>query len=510
MKSAYELLLVFVLSLAAGIVIFLPGMIPSGDASQFATFVRQIKVGNGIIPAYNTYYYPGSEYIYPPVLFYLSYLISLPFVIGTTTYFYEYSLMSIAIFVTSLTAVLMYYTGFPYHNKVQTGIAVVLTCLMGADLYALPWGGYAYIFAQFFLIALIFVISNSRKESPNHANLTLYTVLLTVIISFSHDLTWALLVYLMITVAIFFRIKKEYFTSRLAMISAATGVVAGGIWWVPRLSFLFNAVFLSYSSGVGEFQSIHHPLALVLSMIPSIVTLGVVIAIIGISAIYSTRKIDLKDPFLVSSLLLVPFGIFIIWDQVVTARVMLYIFPLLTVFTLRNLPELSDLRLNFKKFFRKLRGKHIVSLVFAGILIAGPVQVFLDQNASHFYSTGSFQYDQNLVNYASNSSHFGNYTVLAPYVGQYLSSIDGTRVIMYEGIVYGNTQINERNAAIGILEMPNSTSSQLNITNYNLGYVIIPTSWVNSTVDGVSINLGMFSIVYADNYYTVYQTNLVA
>ena len=98
---------------------------------------------------------------------------------------------------------------------------------------------------------------------------------------------------------------------------------------------------------------------------------------------------------------------------------------------------------------------------------------------------------------------------MAPYIGQYLSAEDGTHVIMYTGFIVGPKQIQERNAAIWIVINPGS--SEMNISKYNIGYVIIPSSWENSTVNGYHISLyRYFQLVYSDPYYSIYRTGIVS
>ncbi len=508
MKRIYEFAIVFFLSLVADFIIFLPGLIPSGDVGQFATYVREIHLGGGSIPAINQFYYPGSEYIYPPALFYLSYILSIPFVSAQVTYFYSYSLLSIAIIFSSLTSVLVYSTGYPYIDRRHSAIAMVLVSLMGADIYSLPWGGYAYIFSQFFFLFLLVLLYNLRRGGANFRKYAAMSVLLSGMIAMSHDLTWAVTSYLMLLLTAYYWIRHEKTSFLFSLFSLVTSVVVGAIWWLPRLSFLLNTLRVSYSQGGGIFQTVPKPFTVVLSMIPSILEIGIILGFILLYAINSKRKAGFGNPFALSIIMLLPLSVFVFWDEVVAARIVLYLFPMFTAIICMNLPEFRELKIRIAGRYRKLSAGKVTAVLLVSVMILGPLQVYLDQGSAQFYSSGPFQYDQQLIDYGANATHFGNYTVLAPYFGQTLSAIDGVRIIIYEGFIFGEVQINERNAAIGILTDPGSNSSRLNITEYNIGFVIIPASWENSSVSGVYINLSQFTVVFSDQYYIVYKTGI--
>ena len=74
-----EILAIFFISLLVRIIIFIPGKLPTGDVSEYATFVREIAQNGGAIPSINTLYFPGTLYIYPPALFLLTYVVSMGF-----------------------------------------------------------------------------------------------------------------------------------------------------------------------------------------------------------------------------------------------------------------------------------------------------------------------------------------------------------------------------------------------------------------------------------------------
>ena len=55
---------IFIAALIVRTIIFYGTKVPTGDAGEFATFEREIYLNNGMVPAFNSVYYPGSLYIY--------------------------------------------------------------------------------------------------------------------------------------------------------------------------------------------------------------------------------------------------------------------------------------------------------------------------------------------------------------------------------------------------------------------------------------------------------------
>lgn len=503
MKLWKELALVSALSLIADFLIFSPRFIPTGDVGQFATFVREIRDSGGI-PVLNVIYYPGSNYIYPPLIFLIDYLISLVMG-GNVTTFYIYSLFYIGIAFSVATSVLLYAIGYPYKKPVYSLTAVVVSSLMGADIYALSWGGYPYITAQFFLLIILLLagLVHTRKIRRNSAIFS--SAILAVLIALTHDLTWAIGEYILIVLALFFYLKREKDTSLVIFSGFISGLVFGAIWWIPRMSFFISAAFISNSEGNGLFPAISNPLQIIFVMIPTIFVLAILCITIGISFVDNGAILDRRNPFLLAAVSISVFVFYLPFDETLAARILLYIIPLVTAVVFMNISILDNFHIKFRRNGKIFRNVAIVPVILIILMIFGPVQVFLDNGSSNFYLSGQFQYDQSLINYGA--THFENYTVVAPYIGQYLSAIDGTHVIMYTGFIVGPTQIMERNAAIDIVIDPANSST--NLSRYNIGYVIIPSAWENTTVDGHYISLyRYFQCVYTDKYYSVYETGI--
>ena len=321
------------------------------------------------------------------------------------------------------------------------------------------------------------------------------------------DLTWAIGEYILIVLSILFYLKKEKNTGLVLFSGFISSLVVGLVWWVPRLSFFLNAAFISNNQGNGIFPTAIEPAQIIFVMIPTIIVLAVLCITIGISFIDNKASFDRRNPFLSAAVSISVFALYLPLDETVAARILLYIIPLVSVLVLMNIGTLDTFHIRFRRNGKSFRNVAIIQVILLILVMFGPIQVILDNNSSNFYLTGQFQYDQSLINYGA--THFDNYTVVAPYIGQYLSAEDGTHVIMYTGFIVGPKQIQERNAAIWIVLNPGS--SEMNISKYNIGYVIIPSSWENSTVNGYHISLyRYFQLVYSDPYYSIYRTGIVS
>ncbi|MCL4314403.1 MAG: hypothetical protein M1454_01560 [Candidatus Thermoplasmatota archaeon] len=506
MRLWKEMTMVSALAIVADLLVFFPKFIPTGDVGQFATFVRELRISGGI-PAINIIYFPGSNYIYPPFIFALDYFLSLLFFSGSVSTFYVFSLFYIGIAFSVATSILIYVAGYPYSRPIYALTALVVSALMGADIYALSWGGYPYITAQFFLLLILFLAQMIHTGKIKRNSAVAWSVLLGVLIALTHDLTWAIGEYILIVLSILFYLKKEKNTGLVLFSGFISSLVVGLVWWVPRLSFFLNAAFISNNQGNGIFPTAIEPAQIIFVMIPTIIVLAVLCITIGISFIDNKASFDRRNPFLIAAVSISVFALYLPLDETVAARILLYIIPLVSVLVLMNIGTLDTFHIRFRRNGKSFRNVAIIQVILLILVMFGPIQVILDNNSSNFYLTGQFQYDQSLINYGA--THFDNYTVVAPYIGQYLSAEDGTHVIMYTGFIVGPKQIQERNAAIWIVINPGS--SEMNISKYNIGYVIIPSSWENSTVNGYHISLyRYFQLVYSDPYYSIYRTGIVS
>ena len=134
-----------------------------------------------------------------------------------------------------------------------------------------------------------------------------------------------------------------------------------------------------------------------------------------------------------------------------------------------------------------------------------PVQYENANQAVSYYSTSTFQYDPGLIKWGA--ANLSNGTAISTGIGQYLSAIDGVKVIIYSGFFVGSLETNERNAAAGIIMEPISSSSLSNISRYDIRYVIVPNYLLGSDVGGhiIAFPSSYYREIGNFQYYTVYE-----
>jgi hypothetical protein len=220
------------------------------------------------------------------------------------------------------------------------------------------------------------------------------------------------------------------------------------------------------------------------------------------------RKIFVMDAFSLAFFSTAILVVFLPFDETVSARISLYSMMLLMIILLKNLYRMDSKHIHNTggaDHRNNLRLTLPFILVIVMLVSFVPVQYQNTNQAVTYYSTSTFQYDPGLVKWGS--TNLGNGTAIAPEIGQYLSAIDGVRVIIYSGFFVGSLETTERNAAAGIILEPTSIYSFNNITKYDIRYIIVPNYLLNSVVGGHRISFP--SKYYRDignfQYYKVYE-----
>jgi len=165
-RSILYAIIIFILASVARSVIFLKAGFPTGDVGQFASFVKEFQLNGGYIPATNVLYYPGSEYIYPPLIFLgissFNLLIGNLIHIGSSTAIYE--LFYLAVVVSSLQAIFLTLYLKKFQNRNEFLLSAGILIFFDASLYEISWGGYPDITATFFLIIMLIFWTRGAAE----------------------------------------------------------------------------------------------------------------------------------------------------------------------------------------------------------------------------------------------------------------------------------------------------------------------------------------------------------
>lgn len=496
-----DVFIVLALSFLVRLLIFYPAFIPTGDAAQFAIFVKEITMNGGLVPSTNVLYFPGSTYIYPPLLFiivhYVNAIYSTSAASNGLTIMRE--LLIVAAGASSLTAAFIYASLKGRTHGLLKVVTATVMIFFTPDLYALAWGGYPYLVAELFMILLIFVLI---KRDENRYSWVLFAGILYALIALTHDLTFFFFSLSFVVIILADLLKKRFKVAGLETLSFMAGASIGIYWWIPRVHFVMDAIGLEQSSGSGLLTSVSAPPTYVVPFLLFAVIILIILAV-GIATSREIRPRLILDPLTLSLLSSIVFIVFIFKDATLSARIFYYAIVLFSIVVLRDLPEyVKDAKSTKRKGDKKIR-KAVTTILVIFVLASVPFQAANSAASIHYYSTGDFRYDQALIKWGS--SNFGNKTVVAPHIGNYIAANDGVPVIVYGDFLVGSAQISQRNAATGIITDSGGLSALQNMTKYNVGYVVVKNSLFNSTVDGKRITFGLpyYTVVYRDQYYTV-------
>ena len=485
-------------SIAFRLALFYPSFFPNADAGEYAAFVHEIAMNGGFLPSYNSIYFPGSNYIYPPFLFYVTYIIWIPVsrILPDSPYSMLYILLGIAIFAGSIMNALIYRYAAHYKTGFLNFICIIIPVFFSIDIYSLTWGGFPFIVDLLFFVAVLLYL---EKDKWNAADIAVIT-LLSAAVPLTHDLTWFIFEIAVFLILLFNILKHRSYRVKQSLLVLSVSSALGLYWWLPRLKFVLSAFFVSQSYGSGPFTSTAGQsvdlLLVALYLLPVIF-----MSFLEIVGTIRNRKMENVDSFTLAMISTAVGIIFITRDIVLTARIILYTYTFLMIVVLKNLHLLEDAVRGIKRsdIIKKLKFASLIMLV-----VAIPGQLYTGVYSTHFYSSGEYQYDPGLIKWAS--SNMVNGTIGAPLIGNYLSGVDGLPVILYSGFIVGGNQINERNAVIDLILFPNANFTVQEVEKYHITYIVVQNNYINSTVDShlLTFSSSPFHFMRRFSYYTVY------
>lgn len=497
-RDLTEALVIFAAALAVRLLIFYPTFIQGGDLGQFATFVREIHIYGGV-PAVNTLYFPGTTFIYPPLLFSLINSINALFHPAFEPYLVMRELLVVAAVVSSVTASVIYAISHKDGKSLRNAVIGVTAVFFMPDLYALSWGGDPFVLGEMLLILSLYFLS---KRSETSLGWVLFTSLTLLLLALSHDLTWFYSMFAFLILLIYDLTKKSFRIVAMEIVPFLSSLIAGLIWWVPRLRFVYDAFFVTESSGYGSYIPLSSASTYLVVFIPFAVS---VVAI----AFYTLYRSNVKltkirwDPFITALMASMIFVIFIFKSPTLGGRIMYYTIILGTIVVLRLFSKTSGPILS-KMPAEKRRGytKHLpLVILLLVVLVAIPFQAVIATGSVSHYKTGYYQYDPALLQWGE--SHLSNGTVVAPNIGNYISSVDGVPVIVYGNFLVGGTQIDLRNAATYIVMNPGNQTAVNYLQQYHIKYVVVTTSFMNEHSASNYFPADHYTKVFSDKYYVV-------
>lgn len=497
-KDRIEILVIFAAALAVRALIFYPTFIQGGDLGQFTTFVREIHLAGGI-PAANQIYFPGTDYIYPPLLFLMVNWINSPFLASFNAAVVMHELLAIAAVASSLTAVLIYWASRSVGDKTKNLIVALIVVFFMPDLYALTWGGDPFILGEFLFVASLYLLS--RREAGGYGWVVLSAIAL-VLLALAHDLTWFFAMLSLLVLLLYDLFRKNYSVIPLELVPFGASLVAGLIWWLPRIKFLYHAFFVTESTGYGLYAPIGPALSYIIIFVPFAVAVAAL-------AFYSLYRSNIKlsklkwDPFIIALITSMIFVAFILKSETLGSRIMYFTIIFSTIVVLRFFRDSTgpQFRTHSGRNERKGGKSPAMMVILLIVLLTVPFQVSFAASSVNHYKTGYYQYDQQLLDWGQ--THFVNGTVVAPNVGNYISSVDGAPVIVYGNFLVGSKQIEYRNAATFIVLNPGNQTSINYIHQYDIKYIVVTSAFMSNVSGNDYFPPALYENVFSDHHYIV-------
>lgn len=505
----------------------------NGDTSTYIILSREILNNGMLLPATNAIHYPGSVWVYPPVIPYLgAVLLYASGANGWATY-RLFAIMGVELF--SLTAIPSYYLVRNLEGEKAASIFALLYPFFLPSLYILSWGGYPQL-AGFLLISIAFYFLSKAARQPDKwmgnaskAGISLFLLALT------HDLSFiiilASLVFLLVIRVLLLMIGRNPGTNQIktSALSLLFATLGGVIWYAPRAWWVIDAAFPAssaayntYAVGVPaspslmaaiylDLNGLEQPLGLLSQLLPVLAmyfALLICIMVTGAKFLHKDRAFDN-----IFSLLLVSVVMTIVElnDTVLFSRLAYFVFfasflvlPSLLLSLFRHLQK--DTPNADKKHLRSLRKLSMTALITVIILNSG-VGIY-GNYVSHSYFAATSSNEANVTSIDSvlgymhtNITHIKSVAAPDPVsfcVGAYLD----VPVLSYEPSNYLTQPVEwEENyvAYVLIYHSSSNLSTTLSyVKEYKVSYVIVPSDVGNVTTS--------FRLVWSTPAFDLYAT----
>ncbi|MCL5786332.1 MAG: hypothetical protein M1151_06675 [Candidatus Thermoplasmatota archaeon] len=532
MSGRWFLLMSFLISLCTSLFVLssVPAFQAYGDVSIYSSLGREIAMNGFLIPQTNTLHYPGSVWIYPPVIPYMFAAIVSLTGPGTTEYFVFAFLGSILF---SLTCIPFYYVGRILFTE-QTGrFASLLYAVFPPSLYIIGWGGFPQLLGFFIVVWILYIALKVQDQEFHFLKYTILEGILLGILSLSHDLSSFIVMLTFVSLSFYFVCRRlvlgrsSTVTRNIAFSvgSLAIGSVSVIAWYLPRIWWVIDAalpgsspVYRSYATSSGHTISVLGAIYDdVFSQSPPVfgisINLGllvIMLVIFPIALAYLWRLKNSGDKNAIMALfLLVPalIMLFEFRDSVLFSRVSyfvaLFAFPLFSrlayvvIFTRRN-PGLY-------------RGDRPTGTINSALTVA--VVVLVAANSALALGLGYSLHTYNSPDGSQNDGYLqvANFfldnamtrgkTVAAPGdLGFFISGYAGNPALVYENytLLTQPVEWNESHAAYVLIFQSSNSQSNVSsyVRDYGVSYVVIPST--------VTVYYSGYSLVFKDSNYCVY------
>ncbi len=480
-----------------------------GDTFSYVAFANEIFHNGFVIPLTNSIHFPSSSFIFPPIVpLVLSPVYSISGSSGTLFWITALEILfgSIAVFPVS----------WIFDHSYQNGkgwVAAIIYATFPPFIYLEVWGDLAQIIALFIL--LIFIYSYMKILLNQNPRRFMAVAALTVIaIAFVHDLTFFLVVTLLIVFSIYTYTRKEIDlltkkNSLLTTLFVSIAVIIGSSWYLFHpswISFLITGYPISSSSGTISLSSLQVAAIPILG-IPfgyGILTLVFPILLV-ISMIYVHRKERSMPARLIEAYVLSVSAIALItsFDAVLFSRFLYFV-------CLGYVLAGSDMLVHYLQGDIRLpvigKGKSGLAAKIASVvlvLLYVGFAVLINSSAHAYYvsgSSGSNQYEENvaLVTWIE-TNNVNCSTIAAPQsIGYFIMATSGLPVIVSENASY-LTQISEQEESSAANYLVSLSTDQ------SVVYSIVKEYHVSCVISPLTTNSSIYKLSFSVHGYYVYK-----
>ncbi len=478
-----------------------------GDLYTYIVFSHEIAANAYALPHTNTIHFPGSAWVFPPLIPYIVALLYSGHPIAQL-----YLLTWIEIFLSSLTVIPLIHLSRKVSGEATALVTGLIYATFPGFIYLCLWGDLAQVAALLMFAALLNPLY-SILTRPSLKSVT-YAVALSILVGITHDLTFFVVVFLEFILLVYALISHfaRNSLSRQSLISVVTvflvGSIVGGIWYFFHYTWIVSTIlgggnFLGTSS---SFSSIYNNVMLAIATENGLpygyfFLSFAIFFLLAISVVYTHHSLKGAKVFLLDALVLIALipMILVLRDAVLVSRFMYFLYIPYTLFGGVFLYFVLSARTHsraLKPFLYLLKTVAIV-----GIALYLSFAVIAASTAHSYYIAGhdgTFADEQNISSWIE--SHIGtNETVAAPQaVGFSLMALGNLPVLVSENtsLLSQQLEINQSEAATTmILDSFNSGSVHYYASLYNIEYI----------VSNLTLYPAYYSPEYKSGNYTVFQ-----
>lgn len=527
-----KLIVLFALATAIGIRTLVissnPTFLLGGDTPGYVAYVQEVIRNGFMIPTQNAIHFPGSYWVYPPLLPYFWAILTHLLGNGPITPFYVIEISGMLI--DALVVIPVFMIAKLVFGKKTAVVSAFMFTVYLPDLFALSWGGVPQLFATFlFAWVIYFTILISREESRSLRNTVVLGVVL-IILTLTHDLSIFVMIFSILAVIILSlmlqRIKIRGLETNAAHLKSVVRKLPLSllialplmlVWYIPRYWWIIDAgapyinsnLPAVFTQTTATFSLVFQGMIYFLSPL----SFAVLLIPLAVWSIYWCLKHmpEKSGVLLVFAILPILISVVDFHDPIIVGRMGYYTFLPALVITSHGLISFWNSHMEHRKEVgMKNTGssnrsqKVAAAVIIIPFLMVSTFGVSANMTAHSFYNSYLDSSPSNVIDYSTLNwihSNIPRNSTFASYgeFGYYIMGFDGNPTLVYQSLKY-LTQPAEWNESIAAYDLVYAPSANVNMTmhlisKYNVDYV--------TTSGNVSVP-SFYTEVYHDGNTTIY------